>query len=218
MTAAIDCGGSHPDEAGNLLADTLCSRGYDSLDYFILTHFDTDHMGGAEQLLHRIPVSELWIPDIADSGGNREKLEVLSAKSGAACSLIRESAALSFGRGKLMLLAPESFEEGNEACLSLLASFDSYDILVTGDLPAAQEEALLQAYNLPDLEIYIAGHHGAKSSSSEKLLKTLRPDTVIISVGENRYGHPSEETLARISSVGAKIYRTDQCGTLIVGR
>ena len=218
MTAAIDCGGSYPDEAGNLLADTLCSRGYDGLDLLILTHFDTDHMGGAEQLLHRIPVSELWIPDIADSGGNREKLEVLSAKSGAACSLIRESAALSFGRGKLMLLAPESFEEGNEACLSLLASFDSYDILVTGDLPAAQEEALLQAYDLPDLEIYIAGHHGAKSSSSEKLLKTLRPDTVIISVGENRYGHPSEETLARISSVGAKIYRTDQCGTLIVGR
>lgn len=218
MTAAIDCGGSYPEEVGNLLADTLCSRGYDGLDFFILTHFDLDHMNGAEQLLHRIAVSTLLIPDIEDSGGNRENLEVLAEKSGVSCSLVRESAALFFGSGRLTLLAPETGEEGNEACLSVLASFDSYDILVTGDLPAAQEEALLRAYDLPDPEIYIAGHHGAKSSSSEKLLKTLRPDIVIISVGENRYGHPAEETLARISSVGAKIYRTDQCGTVIVGR
>ncbi len=60
----------------------------------------------------------------------------------------------------------------------------------------------------------MAGHHGSAGSSSEALLEALKPDTVFISVGRNRYNLPSPETLARLKACGAEVYRTDECGDL----
>ena len=69
---------------------------------------------------------------------------------------------------------------------------------------------------LPDLEILVAGHHGSKTSTSWELLYVTRPDAVIISVGaNNRYGHPTWETLERLDLFGCGIYRTDLEGTII---
>lgn len=81
-----------------------------------------------------------------------------------------------------------------------------------------EEERLLEKYGLSDVELLVAGHHGSKGSTGEVLLETLRPELVVISVGENSYGHPSEETLERIEAVGAQILRTDQNGTVTVRR
>ena len=92
-------------------------------------------------------------------------------------------------------------------------------MLVTGDLDIGAEYALLEQNVLPRVELYVAGHHGSAASSSEALLEAIQPDTVFISVGKhNSYGLPSAKALARIESCGAKLYRTDQCGTLEIGR
>jgi competence protein ComEC len=91
-------------------------------------------------------------------------------------------------------------------------------MLVTGDLDQAGEHRLLAAHDLPDIEAFVAGHHGAESSSGMELLKTLRPETVLISVGRNRYGHPSESALARFAAIGAEVLRTDESGDLELKR
>ena len=62
----------------------------------------------------------------------------------------------------------------------------------------------------------MAGHHGSANSTGETLLEALQPETVLISVGKNSYGHPTEEVLDRITEAGAQIYRTDQCGTITI--
>ena len=62
----------------------------------------------------------------------------------------------------------------------------------------------------------VASHHGSKYSSSEEFLKAVRPETAIICVGDNSYGHPTEETLRRLSVAGAEIYRTDLHGNILI--
>ena len=63
--------------------------------------------------------------------------------------------------------------------------------------------------------LYKAGHHGSSTSSSEALLSAVQPQAAAISCGlDNDYGHPHQETLARLQAAGAEIYRTDTMGTI----
>ena len=92
------------------------------------------------------------------------------------------------------------------------------DILITGDRSALGEAILLKNTELPELEILIAGHHGSAYSTSEDLLAATSPAIVAISVGENPYGHPADELLARLAKYGCAVYRTDLDGNLIFRR
>ncbi len=88
-------------------------------------------------------------------------------------------------------------------------------MLLTGDLDRFTEMRLLSRWKLPEVEILVAGHHGAASSTSEILLDRVKPQAVVISVdADNTYGHPAPETLERIEAAGASLYRTDLDGTV----
>ena len=98
--------------------------------------------------------------------------------------------------------------------MSILCSSGDFDLLITGDMDSNTEEQLLSTYDLPDLEALVVGHHGSKYSTSEALLSTLTPELALISVGDNSYGHPSDQALWRLVQAGAAIYRTDLQGTI----
>jgi competence protein ComEC len=105
-------------------------------------------------------------------------------------------------------------DQDNESCLSLVCQAEDLSILVTGDMGQYAEKALLLAQDIPDIDILVAGHHGSKNSTSQALLNVALPEIAVISVGANSYGHPAQETLSRLSSMGIQVYRTDQNGTI----
>ena len=75
----------------------------------------------------------------------------------------------------------------------------------------------MMASGLPlEAEILKVAHHGSNSSSSAAFLEAVRPKEAIISVGPNPYGHPRDEVLQRLADAGARVWRTDQVGTIIV--
>jgi len=76
---------------------------------------------------------------------------------------------------------------------------------------------LLLSDNLPDIDILKVGHHGSKYASTLEFLEKTKPELAVISVGsKNRYGHPTAETLGRLESVGAKVRRTDEEGSVVL--
>lgn len=216
-TVLIDCGGDEEDYDGERVARSLLTSGYTGMDALILTHYDTDHVCGAMQFLSRIRVRQLIVPDLPDHSGNRERLLRYAQEADIPVLLVTRDMMLNFGSGTLYLYAPEDVNVKN-ASLSALMSDAEYDILITGDMDTAGEIALLETKELPDLEVLIAGHHGSKYSTCEALLRDTAPDTVIISVGENSYGHPAQEVLDRIAAIGAAVYRTDLDGTITITR
>lgn len=217
-TAAIDCGGSYGDEAGELLARELLACGQTQLDYLVLTHFDDDHTGGMRQLFHRVPVKMLLVSDLDWDNMERNELLRMALQYDTEVRLITEDQTIPFGKGTLQIFAPVSETGGNASCLSVLATFGTYDILATGDLAIRQERILLATHDLPDVELLVAGHHGSASSTGEELLNTVCPELVVISVGENSYGHPADAVLERIAASGAVAIRTDESGTITVRR
>ena len=78
------------------------------------------------------------------------------------------------------------------------------------------EQELVSRWTLPKIEVLVAGHHGSKYATGESLLAQGQPDSVLISVGSNSYGHPTEETLDRCEAFGAEVWRTDENGTLTI--
>jgi comEA protein len=86
--------------------------------------------------------------------------------------------------------------------------------LFTGDAEEPTEALLLQRGITPCGVLKVA-HHGSAHSTTSSWLAAIKPEIALISVGEgNRYGHPADETLERIASVGASVYRTDLSGTI----
>ena len=111
------------------------------------------------------------------------------------------------------ILAPVGDGGDNERGLVVCASVCGYDAVITGDAGAAVERIHAGNGSLPRSELLVAGHHG---STSFALLDAVRPETVVISVGYNSYGHPTEEAMARMKMAGAEVYRTDENGNVTI--
>ena len=217
FTAVIDCGGSSPEQAGEDAARYLLSSGERRIDALVLTHYDEDHAGGAVQLLSRVKVKNVYLADTGQSPEMQARIQKAAQDAGSKVHLVDEDTLVSFSGGSMTVFAPVSERSSNESGICVLASAAEYDILVTGDLPVEAETALLRAHpGLGETELLVAGHHGSRTSTSYALLGRLRPQTVIVSVGENSYGHPADETLERIRKFGASVLRTDQCGTIVI--
>lgn len=213
--ALVDCGsGSSWISAGDIAADRLLTMGCRELDYLILTHYDADHVSGIPALLERLDVSALLAPDAPEGAESRGT--VTAAAEGASLPIepVRDFQTLSLGRAVLTVSPPVGEGGDNERGLAVLASGGELDLLITGDMDAATEHRLLEAWDLPDIEVLAVGHHGSKYSTSQELLEALRPETACVSVGANRYGHPSGQTLERLARQGCNVWRTDLHGDI----
>ena len=182
------------------------------VDRLILTHLDADHCNGAAQLLSRIRVDVLTCRSRPFARTAQcQTIREAAREAGTQIKFVCEDMNLRRRMAALQFLHPDLRESGNNGGLCVLASHEKYDILITGDLSQNAEYRLLSRYDLQDVELLVAGHHGAATSTSDALLQRTGASSVVISVGrDNSYGHPAADTLARIQNTGAAIYRTDE--------
>lgn len=214
-TYLIDCGGSNDEIAANMAAETLLSRGITHLDGIMLTHGDRDHAGGIPYLLTRMDAEFIMVPATTQE----QRTAQLLGNSDAVVIPVADKCNIDFGDAEITVFGPIFAPESNENSLCVLFERENCAILVTGDRGQLGEMLLLQEAQLPQVDLFIAGHHGSKNSNSTELLRTIHPACVIISVGEhNGYGHPADETLQRFAQFGCRVYRTDQMGTIIFRR
>ena len=201
----IDCGGDHGEDAADAAAEILLSQGIRTLDGIILTHWDSDHAGGLPLLLTRVGTRQLYAPV--------PELETIPG------CWVEEKTEIPMAEGKITLFPGKYGEENNENSLCVLFESENCAILVTGDRSSEGELLLLLEEDLPKVDLLVAGHHGSKNSTSDRLLETVQPDTVFISAGEgNAFGHPAPELLLRLQAHGCRVYRTDLHGTVIFRR
>jgi competence protein ComEC len=86
--------------------------------------------------------------------------------------------------------------------------------LLTGDTEAETEKRLVESSLDLDADVLKVSHHGSKSASSAAFLSAVTPETAVISVGENSYGHPTAEVLTRLQNMNIKVLRTDEQGSI----
>ncbi len=209
----VDCGGSVDTRAADAAAQALLSQGVSRLDGLILTHYDADHAAGAELLLTRIRTEAVYLPEIDEDNPLRQRIAALYPER---TDWITEETTLEGENFRLSLYPGQSSGNDNESCMCVLFQTENCDILITGDRNSSGEQYLLEQADLPELELLVAGHHGAASSTGLPLLAATRPKCVAISVAEdNTYGHPHADVLRRLALFGCEVYRTDERGTIV---
>ncbi len=210
----IDCGGTRPESAADIAAQTLMSQGITHLDGVILTHYDDDHAAGVRLLLTRISTEALYLPNLEDDGTIKNDLVMTHYDQ---IQWLQPNTCITLADGTLTLLVGSDRQDDNESGLCVLCQLGNCDILITGDRSQRSERKLLERTQLPDIDILVAGHHGSKNSTSDELLEAVQPETVLISVGRNNsYGHPAEETLEKLRAFGCKILSTAENGTILI--
>ncbi|MCP4654743.1 MAG: DNA internalization-related competence protein ComEC/Rec2 [bacterium] len=210
-------GGGWPagDLGGRVLLPALAEVGVRRLEAVALTHPDLDHCGGLVDLVHYLPVREIWMAPGWLKGGCASQL--LSAPGPRWRVMWRDERA-HLGRWRLRALHPGAGERHgeNDRSLVLMAEFAGRRALLTGDIEATGERDLVR--RLGDglrADVLKVAHHGSKTSTTPQLLRCVRPRIGLVSAGQaNPYGHPAPLILGRLEAHGVRVLRTDQVGRI----
>ena len=216
-TILVDCGSSNRyKKPAQQVLSQLGSMGVERLSAVAVTHYHADHTNGLPELLERVAVDALYLPEIEDEYGVRDKLVALAAEKNIRVIFVTEQTEISLGAATVTVFPPVGKGDMNEQGLTYLCTSGDFDLLITGDMSGPTELALTQMYKLPDVEVLLVGHHGSKYSSQQEFLSKIEPDAAIISVGDNNYGHPTDAAISRLEAAGATVYRTDRQGCVTV--
>ncbi len=205
------------DVGERVLAPFLWNRPVHRLDVVALSHSDSDHAGGVAAVLRHFRVTEFWESGRWAPGGEGALLAL--SRSDAARRVLRAGQRLWLGDALVTVLNPDG-QPGvgaNDDSLVLRLDWRAVSVLFTGDLGGPGEARVLERREpLRVLALKVA-HHGSRFSSGAQFLEAVWPTFAIISVGpRNPLHHPSPETLARLEASGARIYRTDRDGAIIL--
>jgi competence protein ComEC len=225
-TMVIDGGSTSKSGVGTyILKPAFSYYGLDSIDDWLVSHTDEDHISGLLELLEAgYPIKRCILPCLTEENEKVKKICQLAQSNGTEVVYLKRGDQLRFRQGTLTCLSPGENNQPsdvNENSLVLLLSLPHQEILLTGDIGMDTEETLNQVLKnrTPGQKdrILKVAHHGSKGSTGDSFLASYCPNLCLISCGKNnRYGHPASETLERIEKCKATALRTDQIGAIEV--
>ena len=194
-----------------------------TIELVILTHPHSDHITGLVEVLQRYKVKQVLYPDLDYESPLYEEWLRLIKERDIKFTLTQAGQEIDLGDGVIIkvlnpktppLTGTESDIDNNGVVLRL--SLGRVSFLLTADIEQAAESKLIeQRVELASTALKV-GHHGSDTSTTPQFLAVVDPKVAIISVGENRYGHPSVEVMKRLKQrLGSEnIFRTDEQGTI----
>ncbi|MCI9141027.1 MAG: MBL fold metallo-hydrolase [Lachnospiraceae bacterium] len=215
----IDAGDN---DQGTKIQNYLRNQGVESLKYVICTHPDEDHIGGMDVILYKFDCETILMTDEEkDTNTYRDVVDTMENR-GYQRTLPVTGQQYSLGDAMFTVVGPVSMSsDSNNNSIAILLEHGTQKFLFTGDAEEDEEaeilaEAAAAGISL-DVDVYKAGHHGSRTSSSEALLDAVSPTYIVISCGEgNSYGHPNAETLNHFRARGISIFRTDEQGSVML--
>lgn len=216
-TMLIDAGTS---SSGEDISDFIKERGHSQIDYVVATHPHADHIGGMSRIFEDFDVKNMYMPRA--SANSKTYTRTMEAIADEGCTLTYVTAGTEIGsipQVSAEFTAPNGSEYSNLNNYSAVLRIDYKDAsyLFGGDAEELAEGEILSFGRNVDADVLKVGHHGSQTSSSMPFLQAVSPNVAVISCGAgNSYGHPAQQTLLRLTAVGAAVYRTDTDGMITI--
>ncbi|MBA3582376.1 MAG: DNA internalization-related competence protein ComEC/Rec2 [Gammaproteobacteria bacterium] len=198
--------GENSDAAQVVILPFLQTQGVTHLDRLVVSHADDDHAGGVQSILSNLPVTDVWL-------GEWLKTPLATKTNMTFCQVGQQ---WQWDEVSFEILWPEGeqYVGNNQSCV-LKVSVGTQAILLTGDIEAPAEEALLSAATDVRATIIVVPHHGSRSSSTPEFVKAVQAELAVATTGyRNRYRFPREEVMQRYSDNGAVWLNTATVGAV----
>lgn len=212
----IDAG---PDSVA--LLNALRKVGVTKIDYLLFTHAHADHLEGAKGLSRSYKIRKIFVA----RGCERDAAVCeVARRVNAPIQAVLAGDVLSQGSFSISVVwprAPVIDADDNDSCLMVDVKHINEqgvpkNVLITGDCEKDAVLAACEMNNLELLDVLKLGHHGSKNSLDTDILTQVKVGRIIISVGDNSYGHPRQEVLRLINRFRIPFQRTDESGTIFV--
>jgi competence protein ComEC len=200
------------------VAAQLKRLGVRRLAAMVVTHPHRDHVGGGAEVVDSMPVGFVLDPLEPYDSPEESALEREARIHSVPVVPARVGNSYTLGGLRLRVLWPDGpglpNEDPHEHGVVLLATYGSFDALLTGD----SESPVTLPLRPPEVELLKVAHHGSSDATLGDLLRLIRPRVALISVGEgNDYGHPAPSTISTLDAFpGLAVYRTDEDGRITV--
>jgi competence protein ComEC len=212
----IDAGDVGQDK---LVLNYLSEYGVTTLDYLVATHPHADHIGSMASVVQTLDsVGEVIMPDKDHTTKSYENLLKAISEKDIPITIPKPGDVFKMGEAVITVLAPNSamYKDLNDYSIVLHVEFGNTSFLFAGDADTKSENEQLTNGLSPKADVLKVGHHGSRTSSTQKYLDAVAPSCAVISCKiNNDYGHPHKESMSRLTATGAVIYRTDENGTII---
>ena len=213
-----------PREAGPTLAAALRARHVTTIDLVLLTHRHEDHLGGLIPVVRTFTVGTFMdAPFRHNSAVYKDLLGALDARHVTVRQAERNRTVDIGGGATITLLSPpdppinHSRSDVNANSVVVRLDYGRAGVLFAADAEPQTERWLLASGARLPAQVLKVAHHGGRYSSTARFLNAVAPQAAVISVGVvNEYGHPTPEAIARLERARARVYRTDQDGTVTV--
>ena len=213
----IDGGGSEFgstfDVGEKTLLPYLLKKKIHKLDYVVISHFDSDHVGGILTILEELNVKQVLIPKQVEYSENYNKFLDIIKKRNIKVKIVGEGNTINIDKNTYLdILWPEEKQIKdnvlNNNSLIVRLCYKNFKMLFTGDIEEIAEQRLLQKYENTEkltADILKVAHHGSKSSSIAEFLEKVNPRIALIGVGKNnKFGHPNAGVLDRLNMLRNK--------------
>jgi len=195
----------------------LQSHHYDTLDLIVASHNHTDHIGGMAAVIASTVVRAYLDNGIPHTTATYQG--TLRAVAGSGAQYLQATArSITVGSARLRVLPPPSRQvDQNNGSVGVLLEYGEFRALLTGDSEQDELGSWLQHESVPRVTVVKVAHHGSRNGTTAAWVQATRPQVAVISVGAgNSYGHPAPQVIELWQSAGARVYRTDRDGAVII--
>jgi competence protein ComEC len=195
------------------------------IDLLVLSHPNLDHLTSFPEILKRYRVGSILFAGTDNPLPRYHAMMALAKQEGVTLTTVHAGQSMDLGDGATLEILwpparlPKGFsKDANNVSVTMKLVYEDHSALFTGDMEKPVEETLVRSRKT-DLasEILKVAHHGSRGSSGTGFLLAVHPKLAVVSVGkDNSYGHPRKEVIDRLQALGAKVWRTDEGGSLEV--
>jgi beta-lactamase superfamily II metal-dependent hydrolase len=194
----------------------LEKNGVKNLKYVVASHYDSDHLSGLVGVLNKFEVDTVINPEYEADTKIYQSYQSALKDNGAQIDFPSVGDTYKLGNSTITVLAPaKDYGDPNEMSIAMKIQCGQFACVVTGDAETESETDMLSNGINLNADLYVVGHHGSASSSSDKFVQAMSPDYAFLSVGaDNDYGHPSDKAMNTLDKYNVNVYRTDVDGVV----